>query len=137
MTSTRPWATKALHRGTNGRPVKSIKIIGTGTAVPDKVLTNKDLEAIVDTSDDWITERTGIKERRIVEGRMATSDLAAAALPVARQLHHVVVALGADQHAVDTHQQGRSSRGCFKIIDRQRRWHASVFDGKASLIRLP
>jgi len=69
-----------LIGGSSGPSVKSIKIIGTGTAVPDKVLTNRDLEATVDTSDDWITERTGIKERRIAEGRTATSDLAAAAL---------------------------------------------------------
>ena len=40
-------------------------IIGTGSATPEKVLTNEDLEAIVDTTDEWITRRTGIKERRI------------------------------------------------------------------------
>ncbi len=41
------------------------KIIGTGSATPKKILSNKDLENIVDTSDEWITRRTGIKERRI------------------------------------------------------------------------
>ncbi|MCJ7685390.1 MAG: 3-oxoacyl-ACP synthase, partial [Desulfobacteraceae bacterium] len=40
-------------------------IIGTGSAVPERILTNKDLESIVDTSDEWIIRRTGIKERRI------------------------------------------------------------------------
>jgi 3-oxoacyl-[acyl-carrier-protein] synthase-3 len=40
-------------------------IIGTGAWVPDRVLSNADLEKIVDTSDEWITRRTGIKERRI------------------------------------------------------------------------
>jgi 3-oxoacyl-[acyl-carrier-protein] synthase-3 len=44
--------------------------------VPDKVLTNADLEKIVDTSDTWIVERTGIRERRILEESRATSDLA-------------------------------------------------------------
>jgi len=42
-------------------------ILGTGTYLPPKVLTNEDLEKMVDTSDEWITERTGIKERRIAE----------------------------------------------------------------------
>jgi 3-oxoacyl-[acyl-carrier-protein] synthase-3 len=42
------------------------RIIGTGSAVPDQVITNFDLEKIVDTSDEWITSRSGIKERRMV-----------------------------------------------------------------------
>lgn len=58
---------------------KSVGIIGIGSCVPDKVLTNKDLEEIVETSDEWIVDRTGIKERRIVEPGIATSDLAAKA----------------------------------------------------------
>lgn len=53
-----------------------IKFIGTGSYVPDKILTNKDLEKIVDTTDEWITQRTGIKERRIAAPDVATSDLA-------------------------------------------------------------
>jgi len=48
---------------------------GTGSAVPERVLTNDDLAHMVDTSDDWITQRTGIKERRIVADGQATSDL--------------------------------------------------------------
>ncbi len=58
---------------------KSVGIIGMGSYVPEKVVTNSDLEKIVDTSDEWIVERTGIKERRIVEQGTATSDLAARA----------------------------------------------------------
>ncbi len=54
---------------------RRIKITGTGFYVPDKVLTNLDLEKIVDTSDEWITTRTGIKERRIASDDQATSDL--------------------------------------------------------------
>jgi 3-oxoacyl-[acyl-carrier-protein] synthase-3 len=52
------------------------RIIGTGSHVPEKVLTNKDLEAIVDTSDEWILTRTGIKERHIASNGEATSDFA-------------------------------------------------------------
>ncbi len=55
------------------------RILGTGKAVPGKVLTNADLEKIVDTSDQWIVERTGIRERRILEEGRTTSDLAAEA----------------------------------------------------------
>jgi 3-oxoacyl-[acyl-carrier-protein] synthase-3 len=54
----------------------SAQITGTGTAVPSKILTNFDLERMVDTSDEWIIERTGIKERRIADDGMAASDLA-------------------------------------------------------------
>ena len=52
------------------------RIISTGSYVPENVITNNDLEQIVDTSDEWIIERTGIRERRIVNGTQATSDLA-------------------------------------------------------------
>jgi 3-oxoacyl-[acyl-carrier-protein] synthase-3 len=52
------------------------RITGTGSYAPRKVITNHDLEKMVDTSDDWITERTGIKERRVVEKGQTTSDLA-------------------------------------------------------------
>ncbi len=55
------------------------KIIATGSYVPERVLTNFELEKMVDTSDDWIRSRTGIKERRISAESEATSDLGAAA----------------------------------------------------------
>lgn len=51
------------------------KIIGTGSYLPEKVLTNHDLEQMVDTSDEWITKRSGIKERHIAADNQATSDL--------------------------------------------------------------
>lgn len=54
-------------------------IIGTGAAAPDKVLTNHDLEKMVDTSDEWIRERTGIERRHILEEGKTNSDLAALA----------------------------------------------------------
>jgi 3-oxoacyl-[acyl-carrier-protein] synthase-3 len=52
------------------------RIAGTGRAVPPRVLTNQDLEKLVDTSDAWIVERTGIRERRVLDESLATSDLA-------------------------------------------------------------
>jgi len=58
--------------------MSGVKIISTGYYVPDKILTNADLEKMVDTSDEWITTRTGIKERRIASDSEAVSDLAAA-----------------------------------------------------------
>ncbi|NBI29577.1 beta-ketoacyl-ACP synthase III [Chengkuizengella marina] len=54
----------------------SVGIIGTGKYVPEKILTNKDLENIVETNDEWIKTRTGIEERRIKSENQATSDLA-------------------------------------------------------------
>ena len=52
------------------------KIIATGSYVPERVLTNFDLEKMVDTSDEWIMERSGIRERRIANEKEAASDLA-------------------------------------------------------------
>ncbi|MBK7824214.1 beta-ketoacyl-ACP synthase III [Nannocystis sp.] len=57
-----------------------LKILATARALPPRVLTNADLEAMVDTSDSWIRDRTGIRERRIAADGVATSDLAAEAL---------------------------------------------------------
>ena len=56
--------------------VRGVKIIGTGSYVPEKVLTNEELEKMVDTSAEWIEKTLGIKERRIATPSEATSDLA-------------------------------------------------------------
>lgn len=48
-------------------PNFGVRIAGVGSAVPDRVLTNADLEKLMDTSDEWITQRTGVRERRIVD----------------------------------------------------------------------
>jgi 3-oxoacyl-[acyl-carrier-protein] synthase-3 len=60
-----------MNRTERGR----IKIIGLGVAIPEKILTNADLEKMVDTADEWIVSRTGIRERRIAREDQATSDL--------------------------------------------------------------
>ena len=52
------------------------KISSLGTYVPPKILTNADLEKMVETNDQWIVERTGIKQRHVVDKGTATSDLA-------------------------------------------------------------
>ena len=57
------------------KPIR-VKISALGTYVPPRVLTNADLEKMVETSDQWIIERTGIRERHIVDKGVATSDLA-------------------------------------------------------------
>jgi 3-oxoacyl-[acyl-carrier-protein] synthase-3 len=59
-----------------------VGITGVGAYVPERVLTNADLEQMVDTNDEWIVERTGIRERRIADESQAASDLA---LPACRQ----------------------------------------------------
>src|SRR6201993_4770064 len=56
--------------------LRRVKISALGTYVPPRLLTNADLEKMVDTNDKWIVERTGIRERHIVDKGMATSDLA-------------------------------------------------------------
>ena len=58
--------------GTQRRSV----ILGTGSELPSKVVTNHDLEKMVDTSDEWITVRTGIKERRVLEAGKGNADMA-------------------------------------------------------------
>jgi 3-oxoacyl-[acyl-carrier-protein] synthase III len=60
----------------------AIGITGVGSYVPDRVVTNDELSELVETSDEWITERTGIKERRVADPDQAASDLA---LPAAQQ----------------------------------------------------
>jgi 3-oxoacyl-[acyl-carrier-protein] synthase-3 len=65
-------------------------ILGIGSHVPDRILTNADLEKLVETSDEWIITRTGISERRIIGENQATSDLAVEA--ARRALEHAGLA---------------------------------------------
>ena len=60
----------------DGQRVRRVQISSLATYVPPRVLTNADLEKMVDTSDEWILQRTGIRERHIVDPGVATSDLA-------------------------------------------------------------
>src|SRR5262249_8187893 len=65
------------------------RIAGTGSYVPEKVLTNADMEKMVDTTDQWITERTGIKERHIVAHHETASSMAEAAARRALEMANV------------------------------------------------
>ncbi len=65
------------------RSLRRAKIIGTGLYLPEKRLTNADLEKMVDTTDEWIVTRSGIRERRIAEPNQAVSDLAVPAAQMA------------------------------------------------------
>lgn len=87
--------------------MRSVGILGIGHYVPEKVLTNFDLEKMVDTSDEWITERTGIKQRHIAAPEEATSDLSLKAAQRAledagvspEELDLVIVATASPDHA--------------------------------------
>jgi len=89
MTSIAPFHLPGGLRSSIGRfDLKSLiraKISALGTYVPPRLLTNQDLEKMVDTSDQWIMERTGIKQRHIVDKGTATSDLACQAARQALQ----------------------------------------------------
>ncbi len=75
--------TQTTPRPRSTQPKRTVSIIGTGSYVPERVLTNAELEKLVDTSDEWITTRTGIKERRIAAEGENTSDLATKAAQAA------------------------------------------------------
>ena len=66
-------------KAVSSRTVRTVSIVGTGAYVPEQIMTNADLTKIVDTTDEWITTRTGIRERRIAAKGQPTSDLASRA----------------------------------------------------------
>ena len=55
--------------------MNSIRILATGSYLPEKIMSNEDFEKIIDTSDEWITTRTGIKRRHYVEDGMWNKDM--------------------------------------------------------------
>ncbi len=65
-----------MRAGAEIKALRNVSIAGTGSYVPERVVTNKDLERMVDTTDEWIKTRTGIEQRRVAEKDSATSDLA-------------------------------------------------------------
>ena len=77
--------------------LKRAYIAGVGMSVPDKIVTNDDFTGIVDTSDEWITQMTGIKERRYVDENTATSDLA---IPASKQALERASVAGSDVDAI-------------------------------------
>ncbi len=106
----------------------SAGILGVGSYLPEKNLTNADLEKIVDTSDEWIVERTGIRNRRIAAPEQATSDLCIEAAKKAlkdadtkaEELDLVIVATATPDHAFP-------STACI-VQDALGASHAAAFD---------
>lgn len=92
----------ATENGINAE--KRVEIIGAGSFVPEKVLTNEDLEKIVDTSDEWIIQRTGIRERRILEEGKSTSYMAIRAAEAA------IAHAGIDKNEIDLIISGTQTR---------------------------
>jgi 3-oxoacyl-[acyl-carrier-protein] synthase III len=74
---------------------KQARIIGTGSYLPEKILSNHDLEQMVETSDEWITTRTGIKERRLAHSQEFTSDMGVQAA------HKALAAAGKQASEID------------------------------------
>ncbi len=103
----RPLYPSRVLRGHQPRTLRYAHIVGWGMEVPSQVLSNKDLEAIVDTDDEWIVGRTGIKERRISEQGETTTSLgtraAQKALDVANvlpsEIDLIIVATATPEHA--------------------------------------
>jgi len=62
-----------------------VEIVATGRYLPERVMTNKDLESIVETSDEWIRERTGIRERRIADADVGAAEMGARAARIAME----------------------------------------------------
>ncbi len=108
--------------------MRSVGILGIGSYVPEKVLTNFDLEKMVDTSDEWITERTGIKQRHIAAEGEATSDMSLKAAEKAladagvspEEIDLIIVATASPDHAFP-------STACL-IQDRIGAKNAAAFD---------
>ncbi|HEX6939148.1 MAG TPA: beta-ketoacyl-ACP synthase III [Longimicrobiales bacterium] len=67
------------------KPKPLVEVVSTGRYLPDRVVTNAELERLVDTSDEWIRERTGIRERRIACAEMGAAEMGAAAAKIAME----------------------------------------------------
>jgi 3-oxoacyl-[acyl-carrier-protein] synthase III len=103
-------------------------IMGTGIYLPPKVVKNSDFEKLIETSDEWITTRTGIKERRFVEDNVATTDLAIEASKMALQ-NAKVDAADLDMVILATYTPDRvfSAGGCV-VADKIGAKKAAAFD---------
>jgi 3-oxoacyl-[acyl-carrier-protein] synthase-3 len=112
--------------------LRPVSVIATGSYVPERVLTNADLTKMVDTSDEWITTRTGIKERHIAAPGQATSDLAVKAAQKAMQK----AGISADELdliivATVTPDMPFPSTACF-VQEKLKAFRAACFDIQAA-----
>ena len=111
------------------KAVKQVGILGVGSYLPSKILTNHDLEKMVDTSDEWIVQRTGIRTRHIAAPEQATSDMALIAARRALEdagvapadLDLIIVATATPDYGV------YPSTACL-VQDRLWATHAAAFD---------
>jgi len=112
--------------------LNSVGIIGLGSCVPDKVLTNSDLEKMVETSDEWITKRTGIKERRILEENTPAYELGVkAAQEAIEQAGINVEDIGMVIVATESPDYLSPTSACI-IQDRIKAYNAAAFDMNAA-----
>jgi 3-oxoacyl-[acyl-carrier-protein] synthase-3 len=108
------------------------RIISTGSYVPENVVTNNDLAKIVDTTDEWIRERTGIRERRIADSSQAASDLAyEASLKALKKAHLKAKDIDLIIVATCTADMIFPSAACF-LQDKLGAKHAAAFDISAA-----
>jgi 3-oxoacyl-[acyl-carrier-protein] synthase-3 len=110
---------------------KSVRIMGTGSYLPERVVTNFDLEKILDTTDEWIYTKVGIKERRIIDDKDTTSDLAARAAKEALE-DADVDALDIDLIIVATASPDMIQPSTACVVQRKiGAWNAAAFDVSA------
>ena len=108
--------------------LRGTTITGTGMYVPDRVLTNHELEQMVETSDDWIRERTGIRERRLAAPEQASSDLAVIAAERALASAGITAA-DVDQIVLATTTPDHYLPSCACTVQaRLGAWRAAAFD---------
>jgi 3-oxoacyl-[acyl-carrier-protein] synthase-3 len=108
--------------------IRSVRIAGTGSYVPDRIVTNQELERCAPTSDAWIREKLGIQTRRVAAPNQATSDLAAAA--ARRALEQAAIAaeeIDLIIVATATPDRPQPSTACI-VQEKIRAFHAAAFD---------
>jgi 3-oxoacyl-[acyl-carrier-protein] synthase-3 len=86
MSPTPPSTGSTRARGVAPPPSRGVRIAGTGSCLPEKRLTNADLERMMDTSDEWIVQRTGVRERRIIDPAKGESAMTLSAAALRRAL---------------------------------------------------
>jgi thiol-disulfide isomerase/thioredoxin len=122
----------------NGAIAKRVKasVIGTGSYLPERILWNAELEKMVDTTDEWIVTRTGIRARHIARDDESTSDMAAVAAQRAIESAGIdPMDIGVVLVATCTPDSPMPNTACFVQEKIKAGWYASVSDGLAAAQR--